>query len=754
MNSRRWMVLAVSAMMLGETGCSEPQCTSQARKRGGRCLQLNAHDAGLLDAASPEADSAIADPGLVPAGGPCGSCPKHASCVSSACQCDIGFDKNGETCADIDECRLGTHHCGAGSCKNTIGAYECLCPDGFTGTHTPVCTDIDECATDHGSCGLKDCTNTPGSFVCGDCVSGFIEQDRTCRWNDASLQAILTQPSVKLVPEFTSETLSLVAQFPYSISEMGLQAVLPQRSMGRSTVYLGETLVGTSALVDTGSHPLALGDNSFVLKVVTDSGATRSYQLTARRGWTNDAHIKADHPSTGDHFGYALAISTDGSTLVVGAYGEDSSATGINGDRLDGVAPDSGAAYVFRRQPEAWAFESYLKASNTGKSDNFGMVVAISADGNTIVVGATSESSSATNVNGSPQSDDSALAAGAAYVFERSNQQWQQTAYLKSGVTSSGPTFGFPLLRQFGSQVAISGDGTTIAVAEPGDSSGASGVGGSQAQNLILSGAVHIFRKNGETWSKEEFLKSGAPKSNVRFGDGLALSYDGSLLVASEPNSNVLYTFVRSGMASWSLESQPVTPTISDIGDRFGATLAISADGKRLAVGAPGEDSCVTGTGAGTDEQADNRCKEAGAVYLFARTAAGWTQEAYIKASNTAANSAFGTAVALASDGKSVVASAREEKSLSALGGDQNSPGSGAMGAAYSFRLETIVWKQVLFVKSPNPPSTPYFGSSVSTTNDGATIVVGSEYDDTDAAGANGMSTGIETNAGAAFVYE
>ena len=100
--------------------------------------------------------------------------------------------------------------------------------------------------------------------------------------------------------------------------------------------------------------------------------------------------------------------------MVVGAYGEGSNATGVNGDQSDNSADDSGAAYVFVRSGATWTQATYLKASNTGTDDRFGWSVAIS--GGTVVVGARNEDSSATGVNGD-QSDNGAAQSGAAYTF-------------------------------------------------------------------------------------------------------------------------------------------------------------------------------------------------------------------------------------------------------------------------------------------------------------------------------------------------
>ena len=111
----------------------------------------------------------------------------------------------------------------------------------------------------------------------------------------------------------------------------------------------------------------------------------------------------------------------------------------------------AGAAYVFVRSGGTWSQQAYLKASNTGAGDWFGYSVAVSGD--TVVVGADAEDSSATGVNGNG-GDNSALDAGAAYVFVRSGGTWFQQASLKASNTGAGDRFGW--------SVALSGDTVVV----------------------------------------------------------------------------------------------------------------------------------------------------------------------------------------------------------------------------------------------------------------------------------------------------
>ena len=130
-------------------------------------------------------------------------------------------------------------------------------------------------------------------------------------------------------------------------------------------------------------------------------------------------------------------MAVSGDTVVVGAFGEDGSGTGVNPADNDS-AIESGAAYVFVRSGGAWSQQAYLKASNTGVLDQYGNSVAVS--GETVVVGAATEDGSGTGVN--PPDNNDADNSGAAYVFVRSGGAWSQQAYLKASNTDTADGFG------------------------------------------------------------------------------------------------------------------------------------------------------------------------------------------------------------------------------------------------------------------------------------------------------------------------
>ena len=152
---------------------------------------------------------------------------------------------------------------------------------------------------------------------------------------------------------------------------------------------------------------------------VFDAGAV--YVFTrGGEGWTQQAYVKPSNPRSGAEFGHAVALSADGNTLAVSAFWEPSNAKGINGNQKDESIPQAGAVYVFTRRGAAWTQQAYIKASNTGEAgtadafgegDQFGFSLALSADGNTLAVGALTEDSAARGINGN-QADNSAAVGG------------------------------------------------------------------------------------------------------------------------------------------------------------------------------------------------------------------------------------------------------------------------------------------------------------------------------------------------------
>ncbi len=368
---------------------------------------------------------------------------------------------------------------------------------------------------------------------------------------------------------------------------------------------------------------------------LTSSGAVYVFTLDGMGAWSQQAYLKASNPGQFDSFGIDVALSADGNTLAVGASGESSAASGVNGDQADDSAFSSGATYVFTRDGAgSWSQQAYLKASNPDQNDGFGLVVALSADGDTLATGAAAEDSAAAGVDGD-QADNSASTSGSAYVFTRDGAgTWSQQSYLKASNCSSNDRFGRGL--------ALSADGLTLAVAASREDSGATNVDGDQDDNSIPdAGAVYVFAQDAMgQWSQQAYVKASNPDSNDHFG----------------------------GTDTYLL----------------GSSVALSEDGSALAVGAVSESSTAIGLGG---DQTNNIAYSSGAVYTFTRDGAGtWASQAYIKAPNTDAYEYFGYSVAYSADSTLLVVGAIYEASnATGIGGNQGNNSANSAGAVFLY---------------------------------------------------------------------
>lgn len=473
-------------------------------------------------------------------------------------------------------------------------------------------------------------------------------------------------------------------------------------------------------------------------------------------------YFKASNPGVQRYFGRAVALSADGLTLAVGAEQDASGATGINGDEADTSAPGAGAVYVFRRAAGGWAQEAYVKASNTDAGDGFGHAIALSGDGNTLVVGAPGEDGGISGIEVG-QGDNSAPQAGAVYVFSRTGGVWSQQAYIKAHKVDP--------LDVFGTTVALSDDGNVLAVGAPLEDGGDAGVNGNPSDNSLLdAGAVYLFHRNMGTWTQGAYIKASKTAFDDRFGSALAISGDGMTLavgtyrqssfpggVGSDQDNNLslwsgaAYVFARTSAGGWAQQAF-IKPTKGGSLDYFAYSVALSWDGSTLAVGAPLEDG--NGTGLGGDP-ADNSAPNAGAVYIFGRVGSTWAQHAYIKASNTDALDKFGYAVALSADGDMLVVGAPVERSPSAgINGVQLFNLFDGAGAAYVFKRAGGAWSQQAYVKSAKPGVQDYFGEAIALSSDGNTLAVGAHMEDGGSAGIGGdVNDNSVLNAGAVYLY-
>ena len=456
-------------------------------------------------------------------------------------------------------------------------------------------------------------------------------------------------------------------------------------------------------------------------------------------------YFKASNTGSFDNFGVAISLSADGNTLAVGANVEDSTANGINGDQNNDLVGQSGAVYVFVRSAGLWQQQAYVKANNTGSGDQFGEAVSLSADGNTLAVGAPGDDSAATGINGE-QHGNSAGGSGAVHVFVRSGANWQQQSYIKASNTGRN--------QFFGSVVSLSANGNTLAVGAEGENSATIGINGNQNDfSAIEAGAVYVFTRSGDLWQQQAYIKASNTGEFDRFGIEVSLSADGNTLavgadaedsaatgINGEQNDNsalgsgAVYVYVRIGEL-WQQQAYIKASNI-ERNNLFGRAVSLSADGGTLAVGAYLDDSAATGI---DGNQNDNSANDSGAVYIFVRSGELWQQQAYIKASNTGEDDGFGMAVSLSADGNTLaVGTTREDSSATGVNGNQNDNSADESGALYVFVRSGELWQQQAYIKASNTEFEDSFGAAVSLSADGNTLAAGAIDEDSSATGVNG----------------
>ena len=314
------------------------------------------------------------------------------------------------------------------------------------------------------------------------------------------------------------------------------------------------------------------------VRLIVDASGAR-YPVTVDP-IAQQAYLKASNTDAGDQFGLSVAVSGD--TVVVGAYGEDSNATGINGDQSDNSASHSGAAYVFVRNGTNWTQQAYLKASNTDAGDVFGYSVAVSGD--TVVVGA-SERTATRPGSTATRAITARSAAGAAYVFVRNGTTGPSRLISKLPTPSAGD--------RFGHSVAVSGD--TVVVGALGEDSNATGVNGNQSDNSATdAGAAYVFVRNGTNWTQQAYLKASNTEAGDEFGylggglgrhrGGRGMFEDSNATGINGNQTDNSARRLRRGLrfraqrdeldpASLSQSFQHRTPS-----DQFGSSVAVSGD--------------------------------------------------------------------------------------------------------------------------------------------------------------------------------
>jgi hypothetical protein len=319
---------------------------------------------------------------------------------------------------------------------------------------------------------------------------------------------------------------------------------------GSTWSQLGSKLTGSG---ETGAaqfgYSVALsGDgNTAVIGGVGDNAFKGAAWVFSRSGsaWNQQGAKLTGGGETGPgRFGWSVGLSVDGNTALIGGPWDDTF---------------KGAAWAFLRSGAVWAPQG-AKLTPTGEIGNgqFGYGVALSADGNTALVGG-------------PFDDTSK---GAAWAFLRTGSAWAQQGAKLTPNDETGKG-------QFGSGVALSSDGNTALIGGAFDDTN--------------KGAAWAFLRTGSAWAQQGAKLTGGGETGAgALGYGVALSGDGNTGLVGGPLDDgakgAAWAFLRTG-TTWSQQGAKLTGS-GEVGTgRFGLSVALSSDAKTAMSGAWSDDS-------------------------------------------------------------------------------------------------------------------------------------------------------------------
>jgi hypothetical protein len=377
------------------------------------------------------------------------------------------------------------------------------------------------------------------------------------------------------------------------------------------------------------SAPASVGALTLTLDLSTNASASasrdgRSLQLTRASG----------------------TLRYDG-LLVTDASGRRlSSGLELSGNSLLIHVATSGARFPLRIDPLIQQGNKLVPSDETGPGSEAGTSVALSADGNTALIGGIGD-----EPHGKPME-------GAAWVFTRSGSTWTQQGPKLTGGGEQGEG-------QFGISAVLSADGNTALIGGINDETGGKQVG-----------AAWVFTRSGSTWTQQgPKLTGGAEEgTNGRFGKSVALSGDGNTAlvgayfdenVKKEPQGGSAFVFTRSG-ATWKHQGAKLAGNDEGGTAEFGISVALSTDGNTALVGGP-------------NDEGKAKLAMSGAAWVFTRSGSTWAQQgAKLTGTGESGPGELGWSVALSADGNTALAGAPAD-------GD---------GAAFAFARTGSTWTQ------------------------------------------------------------
>lgn len=348
----------------------------------------------------------------------------------------------------------------------------------------------------------------------------------------------------------------------------------------------------------------------------------------------------------------------------------------------------------------------------------------------------------------------------------RAREQWKNQAYMKASNGDADDSFG--------SSLAIDGDTLVVGsyLEDSPQNTITNGTGSSALNTAANSGAVFVYRRVGNDWVQEAYIKAPNAGAGDFFGYRVDISGDTLAVSAYKEDSSqafpsasaasddtatdagAVYIFKRTGV-TWAFEAY-LKAANAEANDFFGWGVAIS--GNTVVVGATQEASSQTSITNGTTASADNAAADAGAAYVFKRSGTTWSQEAYLKASNAGASDFYGTRVDIDSD-TIVVSSHREDSNQVGITngtGVSTDNSSVDSGAAFVYRRTGSTWAQEAYIKSNNSEAGDFFSYN-SVSIDGDTLAIGAQSEDSNFVGViNGTGTSAVNGAsasGAMYIY-
>lgn len=506
------------------------------------------------------------------------------------------------------------------------------------------------------------------------------------------------------------------------------------------------------------------GQTTVRIRVDLQNGDSRTFTLDIYRPTrvVEAAYAKATEPVQGAQFGYSLSLNplpdlAGGALLAVGAPGHPSKTQTINGPQTELGATLSGAVLVYSLDDAgSWREASFIKAHNAEAEDLFGLGVAL--EGDLLVVGAPEEDGESGGVNGADGNETPG--SGAAYVFRHVDGTWHQEAYLKAQ---------FPAIAAgFGRSVALDntpGRPARIGVGAWHDSNSAVGTNPERRDDAAAnSGAAYVFEYRDGGWEEVSYLKP----SNTDFADsfGESIAIDGDTLVVGAPleagavgkvngdqanndafAAGAAYVFTYDADNDAWYQRSYLKPANAAAEQRFGNVVVI--DGESIAVGSFTEHNSATGVDPAI---AAELTEESGAVYVFTQEDGEWSQQAYLKASNTGARDRFGHAIALRGE-TLIVGAPLEASAFSIAASDPSNDDASGAGAAYVFAREGETWRFEEYLKASNPEAGDNFGAAVAF--DGKHVVVGAPFEDSAVGGTTSASgpNNAQIASGAFYVF-